>query len=351
MAKHKPFSKSKRSFSGTTGMEANHPPEAIPQKESLLTDLLNKAKKNRRNFIPSFTSSSAKNPSSKTKPPLLFALPPELRQQIYTYVFTSNGLSDLRQHLMHGRFCLSRKNYTSYLGLRILLVSKQFYADALPIAYAQSIFYTSYRSTCENGTTSLFAAWNPDVRKHVKNLAMWSDPFSWGRTMGAIEGAGMKLRCLTLCDGNINNYMRDEGVNVCVAEWLLDIAKGMETLRELMFFLAKINAVFKGAADLRRAAGQVIAADLMASGEEMGGEGEDGEKDLEIVPFDPKTHSATIQVAVKGERNRKVTLTIATTTEAEEAGLLKERGAWDDGKSKGCFKFQASSDGQYNDIG
>lgn len=189
----------------------------------------------------------------------------------------------------------------------------------------------------------------------MKNLAIWSDPFSWGRMMGAIEGSEMKLRCLILCDSNINNYMRDEGVNICVAEWLLDIAKSMETLRELRFFLAKISAVFKGAGDLRRAALQVIAADSSTStstcesmDEETGGECEG--RDPEVTSFNPKSHATTVKIAVKGERNRHVQLTIATTTEAEEAGLLKERGAWDHGASKGCFRFQDLGQGPYNDI-
>lgn len=170
--------------------------------------------------------------------------------------------------------------------------------------------------------------------------------------MGAIEGAGMRLRVLTLCDGNINNYMRDEGVNICVAEWLLDIAKAIETLRELRFFLAKINAVFKGAGDLRRAASQVISADMSARDGEMGAEETVGgsEMDLAMALFDAGSHSAMVKITAKGERKRNVLLTIATTTEAEEAGLLKERGAWDHGNPKGCFKFQDLGEGQFNDI-
>ncbi|TID19678.1 hypothetical protein E6O75_ATG07016 [Venturia nashicola] len=349
MAKHKPFSKSKRPLSGATGMEANHPPEAIPQKKSILTSLVTKATKNKRNIISSLSPPLANFISSKpAKTPLLFTLPLELREQIYTYVFTNNGLSDLRKHLIHGRFCLDPKSYIVNTGLAILLVSKQFYADALPIAYATSIFYTSHRTTCPNDSTSLFSHWNPSVRRRVKNLAIWSDPFSWGRMMGAIEGSGMKLKRLILCDSNINNYMRDEGVNICVAEWLLDIAKSIETLRDLRFFLAKINAVFKGAGDLRRAAQQVIAADLLSNEEETDGEG--GEWDSDIIPFDTETHSASIEIAVKGERKRNVRLTIATTTEAEEAGWLKERGAWDHGNSKSCFTFQDWRQRQYSDI-
>ncbi|QDS70093.1 hypothetical protein FKW77_005010 [Venturia effusa] len=336
MAKHNPFAKSKRVFTGTTGMEANHLPEALPPKKSLLTNLLAKAKRNKTTLtapLPCFSTPISSSP----KPPLFFTLPPELRQQIYTYVFANNGLSDLRQHLIHGRFCLDRRSYTVSLGLRILLVSKRFYADAVPIAYAQSVFYTSFRATEVDGTTSVFPCWSPEVRRHVKHLAIWSDPFSWRRTLGAIESAGMRLRCLTLCDSNINNYMRDEGVNICVAEWLLDIAKWTATLRELHFFLTKINAVFKGAGDLRSAVQQVITADL-ATGEEM--DGDDDERARDTNTFDPETHAITISIISKESRKREVALTIATTTEAEEAGLLKDRGAWDHGDSKGCFKFQ-----------
>jgi hypothetical protein len=324
-------------------MQANHPPEEAPSKSSLLQGLLNKVKKNKQIVVQSLSTSS----SSKT--PLLFTLPPELRQQIYAHVFHNNGISDLRQHLIHGRFCLDRRSYTVYRGLKILFVSKQFYADALPIAYEQSCFYTSYRTTEADDTTSVFPEWSEDVRCHVKHLAIWSDPFSWNRTLGAIEGAGMRLRILTLCDSNINNYMRDEGVNICVAEWLLDIVKSMDSLKELGFFLAKINVVFKGAGDLRRAVDQVVSGDVVqeeSSAEVLGS----SEREIEMTPFHVVDHSAMLKIGQKGERKRTVLLTIATTTEAEEVGMLKARGAWDHGNPKGCFKFQDLGEDQFNDI-
>jgi hypothetical protein len=341
MAKHNPF-RAKRSFS-RDGMQPNHLPEETPPRPTLLSSLFSKAKRNKQIIAPSLSSTSS------STIPLLFTLPLELRQQIYAYVFQDNGISDLRQHLIHGRFCLDRRSYTVYLGLKILFVSKQFYVDALPTAYEQSCFYTSYRTTEADDTTSVFPEWSEDVRAHVKHLALWSDPFSWNRTLGAIEGAGMRLRVLTLCDSNVNNYMRDEGVNICVAEWLLEIANNMNSLRELRFFLAKINVVFKGAGDLRRAVDHVVYCETAqgdSNGESINGVG----KDVEMTHFHMVDHSALLKIGQKGERKRTVLLTIATTMEAEKARMLKSRGAWDHGNPKGCFKFQDLGEGEFNDI-
>jgi hypothetical protein len=228
-------------------------------------------------------------------------------------------------------------------------VSKQFYADALPIAYEQSCFYTSFRTTEASDTTALFPSWNEEVRGYVKHLAIWSDPFSWNRTLGAIEGAGMRLRVLTLCDSSFNNRTRDEGVNVCVAEWLLEVAKTLEGLRELRFFVAKINLLYKGAGDVRRAVDQVIFGEMV--GQDLGDETVEGgnEGEVEMSSFDAIEHSAVLRIEKKGKRKRSVLLTIATTTEAEEAGLLKARGIGDSCSPKG-FRFKDLREGEFNDI-
>jgi len=249
-----------------------------------------------------------------------WSLPRELRDEIYSYIFVNNGVADVAHHLTYGRFSLSHSALESTRNLRILRTSRQFYAEAFPIAYALTCFYFS-RSAAGEGQDFL-PGWSERQIRCTWHVALWADPLVWDskpRTDDAFARAGLKVQTLTLCDASISSQYRGFAVTGDVyAKWLLEIVAKMEELRELKFLVGRVSSYKGRAAEVRQA--------LRGTSFERFQKGFSAGEMVELTAFEEPEYVAVLTICAKGKPRREVRLTVATTA------VLLERKVWADVK-------------------
>lgn len=224
----------------------------------------------------------------------LLGLPDELRDQILSYVFENNGAHYVKQQLLG----FPKQDYSTYShNFRILLTSRQIYAEGFQLAYRLSCFYwfKSYKtSSLERLCLGLSAA----QARNVRHLAFWSNPYLYEDFMDDLP-SNLTLTRVTVC----SNYMSGVIPTTTILgrqDWIIKNIRQLETLTSFHFLTGN------GIGACREDCG--FAEQLRAAFEGP-------VKDVEVGGFDPETRTTKIALWKEDGSRRIVDVKVASVFE------------------------------------
>lgn len=183
------------------------------------------------NFTSSQTIESTLPIATSDAPPhlTLLGLPRELRDLIFTHVFSDNGQSYVKQQLLG----FPKQDFSTYShNFRALLTCHQIYAEASPLAYRLSCFYwfkSFSTATLERLCLRLKSAHTLNVR----HIAFWSNPYLNEDLLDGLP-ISLNLTRVSVCSNYMSGTIPTSTIHGRV-QWIISNVSKLKTLKSFHF--------------------------------------------------------------------------------------------------------------------